>query len=108
MVETGWSSLLMNYEDMWAGGKARAVLVKLQESTRPMLGDSDAHEMLVSWGDLIRAKFKTDNLPITSRLQYYPDMKLVVDVVPDLSSKYVAQQQIMLANNVRHKRILEL
>ena len=57
--------------------------------------------MLVSWGDLIRARFKTDNLPITSRLQHYPDMKPLVDVLSDLSSKYVAQQQIMLANNLR-------
>ena len=67
------------------GWEARAVLVKLQESTRVMLGDSDAHEMLVSWGDLIRARFKADNLPITSRLQHYPDMRPVVDVLSDLS-----------------------
>jgi hypothetical protein len=34
VVETGWASLLMNSEDMWVGGEARAELVKLQESTR--------------------------------------------------------------------------
>ena len=67
------------------GWEARAVLVKLQESTRVMLGDSDAHEMLVSWGDLIRARFKACNLPITSRLLHYPDMRPVVDVLSDLS-----------------------
>lgn len=101
VVETGWASLLMNYDNMWAGGEAKSVLVKMQDCTRTMLGDSDVHNTLVSWGDLIRTKFKTDNLPITCRLQLYPDLKLLVDMVSDLSSKYVSQQQSMLTQNAR-------
>ena len=75
----------MNYHDMWTDGEARAVLVKLQDSMRTVFGDLDSHTLLVSWGELIRVKFKTDNLPITARLQHYPDMRPVVDVLSDLS-----------------------
>ena len=101
VVETGWASLLMNYDDMWKGGEARAVLVKLQDSMRTVFGDLDSHTLLVSWGELIRVQFKTDNLPITARLQHYPDIKPLVDVVSDLSAQYVAQQQIMLVKEAR-------
>ena len=54
MVETGWASLLMNYDDMWKGGEARAVLVKLQASMRTVFGELDSHTLLVSWGELRR------------------------------------------------------
>ena len=91
----------MNYHDMWTDGEARAVLVKLQDSMRTVFGDLDSHTLLVSWGELIRVKFKTDNLPITARLQHYPDIKPLVDVVSDLSAQYVAQQQIMLVKEAR-------
>jgi len=101
VVETGWASLLMNYQDMWTGGEARAVLVKLQDSTRAVFGELDPHTLLVSWGELIRVQFKTDNLPITARLQHYPDIKPLVDVVSDLSAHHVAQQQSMLAMHAR-------
>lgn len=91
----------MNYHDMWTDGEARAVLVKLQDSMRTVFGDLDSHTLLVSWGELIRVQFKTDNLPITARLQHYPDIKPLVDVVSDLSAQYVAQQQIMLVKEAR-------
>jgi hypothetical protein len=91
----------MNYHDMWTGGEARAVLVKLQASMRTVFGELDSHTLLVSWGELIRVQFKTDNLPITARLQHYPDIKPLVDVVSDLSAQYVAQQQIMLVKEAR-------
>lgn len=102
----------MNYADMWAAGEATPVLVKLQESTRRIWGgEKDAHSILISWGELIRTRFKSDNLPITSRLQHYPDMKPVVDMVSGLSSNYLALQQSTMATNARQyareKAILE-
>jgi hypothetical protein len=44
----------MNYDDMWKGGEARAVLVKLQASMRTVFGELDSHTLLVSWGELRR------------------------------------------------------
>ena len=102
VVETGWASLIMNYAEMWSAGEATPVLVKLQESTRRIWGgEKDAHSILISWGELIRTRFKSDNLPITSRLQHYPDMKPVVDMVSGLSSNYLALQQSTMATNTR-------
>ena len=104
VVETGWASLIMHYTDMWSAGEATTVLVKLQEGTRRIWGgEVDAHSVLVAWGELIRAKFKTDNLPITCRLQHYPEMKHVVEIVSGLSSNYLALQQSAMASNARQQ-----
>ena len=65
VVETGWASLIMHYAEMWSAGEATTVLLNLQNGTRRIWGgEDDAHSVLVGWGELIRAKFKSDNLPI--------------------------------------------
>jgi hypothetical protein len=60
VVETGWVSLLMNYTGMRAGGEATTVLVKLLESTHAIWGGHmDSLSILLSWGELSCARFKT-------------------------------------------------
>ena len=104
VVETGWASLIMHYAEMWSAGEATTVLLNLQNGTRRIWGgEDDAHSVLVGWGELIRAKFKSDNLPITCRLQHYPEMKHVVEIVSGLSSNYLALQQSAMASNARQQ-----
>ena len=88
IVDTGFATLLVHYQEMLAAGEATDVLVKLQTHTRKLWGgEIDAHSMLLSWGTLIRRKFESDNLPVTCRTQHFPQIAPVVQQVVDMGTR---------------------
>jgi len=81
--------LIMEYPQLRAANEVSQVLLALQDAVRStwQLTGMTAHDQLVSWAQLIRTRFDTDNLSVTARCDEFPVLQPLVDRLQQMQSK---------------------
>jgi hypothetical protein len=95
IIATG-ARLIMEYPQLRAANEVSQVLLALEQavtSTWHLTGVS-AHEQLTSWAKLIRTRFDTDNLSVTSRCDEFPVLEPLVYRLTQMQSKIDAVSSV--------------